>query len=635
MKTFLIDTSASPHALLRPVPVASVTISGFWEQARRLNRSVMLPGQLRLLDETGRVDNLRRAGGLLPEGSFNGWFFNDSDVYKWIEAACWELGSGPVPQLEAEIDRLIEIIIAAQEPDGYIDSYFSDRLSEKRAHLRYTNFDLHEMYCAGHLIQAAVAHAQVTGKTTLLDVAVRLADHLCNTFGPEADGKRYGADGHPEVEMALVELYRLTGQRRYLQQADYFISARGQGRLVKPYGDRDASHWQDHMPYRQFERLYGHAVRAVYLNCGAADLYAETGEPALKTALDRQWQAMTERQMYVHGGLGPRYENEGFGRDYELPNQHGHAETCAAVANVMWNQRMLLLTGEPRYADLVELALYNNVLAGVALDGSGYYYQNPLSDDGGHRRQEWYAVSCCPSNVSRLLASLGGYSYSVDATGVWMHQYAAGRADLPLPDGRVIAVAQQTDYPWNGRIEITTATAGHYAVHLRLPGWCEAGWSLTLNDVALDFSLVNGYLRIEREWTPGDRLTLDLPMPVRRVETRPEVAENLGRVALFRGPLLYCLETADHAGLDVRRLILPGEAVLTPEWQPDLLGGVITLSGTARLRFEDENWGHQLYRVRSKPAESKDRPVAIRAVPYYAWANRAPGPMTVWLRYVD
>ncbi len=627
----VVDTRHSPHARLRPVPVDAVRLTDrFWAPRQELNRRVMIPAQYRLCEETGRFDNLRKAAGLLP-GESEGWYFNDTDVYKWLEAASWSLAWGPDPAVEAQMDAAIALVAAAQQSDGYLDSYFTG----KRAGLRFTNFDLHELYCAGHLFQAAIAHRRVTGKTSLLAVAARLADHLCAYFGPHARHNAFDADGHPEVEMALVELYRLTGERRYLDLAAFFIGARGQKRMYKPIGFREPDYFQDHVPFRQLQRLEGHSVRAVYLNCGAADLYAETGEAALDAALERMWASMVQRQMYVHGGLGSRYETEGFGRDFELPNQRAHAETCASVANLMWNWRMFLLKGQARFVDLIERALFNGALAGVSLDGLEYYYQNPLSDDGCHRRERWFEVACCPANLARTLASLPGYVYSVSDEGLWVNLYVANRAEIPLPDGRNVSIEQQCDYPWSGEIDLHLDTPGKYSLFLRLPGWCTAdqpqSWTLALNGQPCPAQLgAGGYLEIRRDWQAGDELRFSLPMPVRRLVCRPDVAENQGRVALMRGPLLYCVESADHPGLDARSLILPDEAELQPEPRPDLLGGVVALCGPAQIDPADEGWGTELYRP-CAPAGAP-RPVTLTAIPYYTWANRQAGPMQVWLR---
>ncbi len=626
----ITDTTRSSFAVLHPVSIISVNLTDpFWEARRRVNRDVMIPAQFRLCEETGRIDNLRKAAGLIP-GDFEGRFYNDSDVYKLLEATSWSLAGHADPELEARMDGIIEIIAAAQQPDGYLNSYFMG----ERAAQRWTNFDLHEIYCAGHLFQAAVAHYRCTGKTSLLNIAIRLADHICAYFGSEA---HFGVDGHPEIEMALVELYRVTGDRKYLDQVQYFIDVRGYGRLSKPY-DRFASDYhQDNKPFREMDRLYGHSVRAVYLNCGAADLYAETGEQALLDALKRMWHSMVTRQMYAHGGLGSRWENEGFGTDYELPNRHAHAETCASVANVMWNWRMLMLEPGARYADVLELALYNSVLSGVSLDGTAYFYQNPLDDDGAHRRERWFTTACCPANIARTLAELPGYVYSTSHTdsekAIWVHLYAQNDAAIDLADlahPLTVHLNLETEYPWSGAITLRTDTAGDYTLYLRLPGWCREGWSITLNDQSLSAEVTNGhYLRIARSWQAGDQLNLNLPMPAEWIQSHPYVIENQGRVALRRGPLLYCIEGLDNSAVELIELKhLPD---LQPEFIPDLLGGVVALRGQADMHLPEKHWTEALYQplyTTTVPTQ----PTPLTAIPYFAWANRAACSMQVWLK---
>ncbi|MGE5221236.1 MAG: glycoside hydrolase family 127 protein, partial [Omnitrophica WOR_2 bacterium] len=350
-----------------------------------------------------------------------------------------------------------------------------------------------------------------------------------------------------------------------------------------------------------------------------------------RLALERMWTSMVERQMYIHGGLGSRHENEGFGGDYELPNARAYAETCAAVANGMWNWRMLQIEADSRYADLLELALYNNVLAGVSLDGEGYFYQNPLSDDGSHRRQRWFTVACCPGNLARMLASLPGMIYSASVEGVWVHLYAASHASIALPDSRNIRLAQRTDYPWSGEVAFTMETPGRYSLFLRLPGWCGQDWSADANGEPVPARIDKGYLRIERDWQAGDRVSLKMPMKARQVECAPQVVENQGRVALMYGPLLYCFEGADHPGLDVRRLLLAPQD-FTARFHPDLLGGVVALHGQAVLRENEADWDTRLYRPRLETSQAQRRTVPATAIPYYAWANRAPGEMQVWVR---
>jgi DUF1680 family protein len=392
------------------------------------------------------------------------------------------------------------------------------------------------------------------------------------------------------------------------------------------------------MPFRELERVVGHAVRMVYLTCGAADLYAETGEPALWAALERLWRNMAERHTFVTGGIGARYEGEAFGADWELPNDRAYAETCAAIGSVMWNWRMLAQSGEARFADALETALYNGVLSGLSLDGQSYFYQNPLADSGSHRRQPWFGCACCPPNIARLLASLPGYFYSTSTEGIWAHLYAAGTAALTSPEGAAVRLTQRTRYPWDGdvQIEVEAGAEQLFSFFLRVPAWGE-GAQVWVNDQEVTPGPQPGrYLELRRVWRAGDIVRLSLPMAVRRIESHPYLANNHGRVALMRGPLVYCVEGVDHPGIDLRDLALPA-AALEARFEPGLLGGVVTLSGQG-VTDPPDGWESRLYREAGSGAEQHvapetgGAPAALRAVPYYAWANREPGAMQVWLR---
>jgi uncharacterized protein len=631
----VVETSKSRYSRLRPLPLNDVRLlDGFLEPRRRVNRETTLPSQYDRLEQTGRLDNFRRAAGKI-DAPFSGVYFNDSDVYKWLEAAAWTLASDP--DLEQMVNVAIGEIEDAQRPDGYLNTYFTfEKASERWTDLTHK----HELYCAGHLIQAAVAHHRATGSERLLNVARRFADHICNTFGPEEEGKRPGTDGHEEIEMALVELYRETGDRKYLDQAMFFVDVRGHGLLgERTYhgvhglpGGRE--YYQDHRPLREMDEMVGHAVRAVYLNAGAADLYAETGDPTLLEALERLWHNLTTRRMYVSGGIGSRYEDEAFGEDYELPNARAYTETCAAIGSVMWNWRMLAIDGNARYADLLEHTLYNAALPGLSLDGQSYFYQNPLSDSGAHRRSRWFGVACCPPNVARFLASLPGYFYGVSDDGVWVHLYTEGTAEVRLDEDRTVGLRQRTRYPWDGDVEIEVDGESDFSLMLRIPAWCEEGAAIEINGDPLDgLASPGSYVEIRRAWRPGDKVRLALPMPVRCVECHPYVAENAGRVALMRGPLLYCVEQVDNPGLDLRDIVLPAEAKFSVRSRPDLLGGVSVLETLADIIPPDEGWGERLYRrARPRADEPQDTTAEVTAIPYYAWANRDPGPMRVWLR---
>ena len=625
----VVDTSRSRHARLRPLSLTDVRLSdGFWEPRRRINREKTLPSQFEHIEETGRLDNFRRASGKI-DAPFRGLYFNDSDVYKWLEASSWSLAEGPDPELTRMIDIAITEIEDAQQTDGYLNTYFTfERASE-----RWTDFDLHEMYCAGHLFQAAVAHFYATGSERLLGVAVRFADHICDVFGQDEQGKRVAVDGHEEIEMALVELFRATGNRRYLEQAQFFVDARGHGFLGRPYGLHEPSYSQDHEPLREQSETVGHAVRAMYLYCGAADVYAEIGDGALLAALQNLWRNMTTRRMYVSGGIGSRYEGEAFGDDFELPNDRAYAETCAAIGSVMWNWRMLMLGGDARYADLIEHTLYNAVLPGVSPEGGHYFYQNPLADEGKHRRQPWFGCACCPPNVARLLASLPGYFYGASEDAVWVHLYAEGAATVELDRNRVVRLRQRTGYPWEGGIEVTVDGDGEFAMMLRIPSWCEEDASVQVNGEPLGEEVSPGtYLQIRRVWRPGDTVSLNLPMPVRRVECHPYVSENEGRVALMRGPILYCAEQTDNPDIDLHILMLANEDPST-RFEPDLLGGVVVLDVGAQIVEPDDGWEGRLYRnVHRRGRNVKPGATKLTAVPYFAWANREPGSMRVWLK---
>jgi uncharacterized protein len=633
----VVDTSASVHAPLRSLPLDAVRLSDdFWEPRRRVNRDVTLLSQFAHLEQTGRLDNFRRAAGKI-DVPFRGVYFNDSDVYKWLEAASWSLATDPDAELERMVDVAITEVADAQRPDGYLNTYFTFQ----RADERWTDLThKHELYCAGHLIQAAVAHFAATGSESLLEVAVRFADHICDIFGPEEEGKRPAVDGHEEIEMAMVELARRTGESKYLEQARFFVDARGYGLLGgRAYhtehglaGGRE--YHQDHKPFREMDEVVGHAVRALYLNAGAADLYAETGDAELLAALERLWRNMTTKRMYVSGGLGSRYEDEAFGGDYELPNERAYTETCAAIASVMWNWRMLIISGDARYADLMEHTLYNAVLPGLSLDGRHYFYQNPLADDGTHRRQPWFGCACCPPNVARLLASLPAYFYSVSEDAVWVHLYAEGAATVDLDGGRTVRLTQRTGYPWDGEVQISVEGEGDFTLLLRVPSWCELGCILTVNGEAIDASTAPGsYAEIRRTWRVNDTVHLSFPMPVRMVGCHPYVAENAGRVARMRGPLLYCVEQTDNPGLDPRDLILPAAPEPSASFDPELLDGVVALTIPAEILAPDDAWETRLYRtVPDDPDNRRAEASEVTAVPYYAWANREPGAMRVWLR---
>ncbi len=604
-----------PYAKFEPVPFTKVRLTDdFWAPRIETNTSVSLPHQIRMCEETGRLRNFERGAGKL-DGEFEGLFFNDSDVYKVLEGACYcyqiETDEARRAGIKADMDRLVDLIVAAQGEDGYLNNFITLMEPDKRwADLP----NKHELYCAGNLIEAGVAHYNATGERKLLDAAIRFADLIDGTFGPD---KRYGVPGHEEIALALVKLADLTGEERYRRLAQYFVDARGKS---------GAEYCQDHKPVREQDVVVGHAVRAMYLYCGVCDLVATSGDTALLDASRRVWHDLVDRKMYVTAGVGPSAHNEGFTTPYDLPNDSAYAETCAAIGLAFWAKRMLEVEGDSQYADVLERVLYNGFLSGVSLSGDHYFYVNPLASRGRHHRTPWFTCACCPPNVLRLLPTVGGYLYSVKRDTVWTHLYAGSEAEVETSAG-VVRIVQATNYPWDGNIAITLTPADGTPVELelalRVPGWCR-GFACSVNGEKLDAAPgEDGYLRIRRLWN-DDTVTLALEMPARRVEAAPPVEADRGRVALMRGPLVYCLEEADNRG-GVRDIYLPREEPIAAEFRPDLLGGVTVLTATAR-RVQDPGWSGELYRD-APPVV----PAPIVAIPYCDWDNREPGEMVVWL----
>jgi DUF1680 family protein len=593
-------------AKLSAVPFTAVKLhDAFWAPRLATNREKSLPHTLQWCEQTGRIDNFVKAAGQ-KEGSFRGLVFNDSDVYKVLEGASYALAEQPDPALEKQVDAVIAKIAAAQQKDGYLDTYFTLVEPGKR----WTDIrNKHEMYCAGHLFEAAVAHYRATGKRTLLDVAIKLADHLDRTFGPD---KRHEVPGHEEVELALVKLSEACGEPRYFDLAKFMIDIRGdrsqRSKLFGPYH-------QDHLPVRQQREIVGHAVRAMYLYCGVADVAARTGDPALIDAMQHIWQSVAERKMYITGGIGARHAGEAFGDDYELPNESAYCETCAAIGLALWAHRLNLLEGDARYADVLERAAYNGILSGIALDGRHFFYVNPLASDGKHHRQPFFDCACCPTNVVRFVPSIPGYVLATGPDAIYVNLYVAGSAAVSL-SGRTVKLTQETRYPWEGKVKITLAMDEpmQFSLALRIPEWCEAvsarGSSpvVTVNgSLPADMEMRKGYTFLERQWRSGDTVELDLPMEIRRIRAHPSVQADAGRVAVQRGPVVYCFEAVDN-GPHVKDIVLPRDPKFTAEHRPDLLGGVTVVRGVDR----------------------DGRP--ILAVPYYSWDHRAPGEMLVWVR---
>jgi len=627
---------------LTRVPITGVRIEGgFWGPRLETNRRATLPVQYEQLEQTGRLAALEqdwRAGQ--PNQPHQFW---DSDIAKWIEAAAYSLATTPDPALEQRVDRVVTALALAQQDDGYLNSYYTTVDPDQR----WTNLrDMHELYCAGHLMEAAVAHYEATGKRRLLEVLCGYADHIGARFGKKK-GQGRGYPGHEEIELALMKLYRATGEARYLDLAKFFVDERGRqphyfDQEAAARGDDPATYWaqtyaycQAHAPVREQKEVVGHAVRATYLYSGMADVAMETGDGTLLAALRRLWKNLAERRMYITGGIGPTARNEGFTFNYDLPNESAYAETCAAIGLVFWAHRMLQLDPDARYADVMERALYNGVLSGVSQDGKAFFYANPLAvfpkeiegapSHLAATRQPWFGCACCPPNVARLLASFGQYVYAMRGRELWVHLYAAGSVACRF-NGVSVVLHQKTDYPWNGEVRFTVEPdkPAAFTLALRIPGWCR-GAKLRVNGKPAGLKAVTrkGYARIKRQWQPGDALDLTLPMPVQRVRAHANVRANLGRVALQRGPLVYCLEEADNGpGLD--RIVLPDSAALRTV-RKDILGGIVVLTAPARKVAAD---GGALYRT----DQPKARPHRITAVPYCLWNNRKPGEMLVWIR---
>jgi DUF1680 family protein len=588
------------HRQLSAVPFTAVKVRDeFWAPRIRTNREKSLPHNFKWCEQTGRFSNFAKAGGLI-DGKFEGIYFNDSDVYKVLEGAAYSLADHPGPQLDKMVDDVVAKIAAAQQENGYLNSYYTLVEPDKK----WTNCAVrHELYCAGHLIEGAVAHHRATGKRTLLDVAVKFADRIDQIFGP---GKRYDVPGHEELELALVKLYELTGDQRYFDLAKFFIDVRGdEQKRPKLYGE----YCQDHVPVRQQSEIVGHAVRAMYLYSGVADVAGYTGDQGYVDAMRRLWESVVLRKMYITGGIGVQGHGEGFSGDYRLPNAAAYCETCAAIGMALWNHRLNLMHADAKYADVVERAMYNGILSGIDLGGEKYFYVNPLASSGGHHRQPFFGCACCPTNVVRFVPSVPGYVYAVGEAGIFVNLYVAGTAKIPLGDG-IVEIVQQTRYPWDGNVKLTLRLAqpAEFAVHFRHPTWCdEVGFSVNGKSGEDKLGRRNGYASLTRRWKTGDEIQVDLPMKIRRIEAHPAVEANRGRVAIQRGPIVYCFEAVDNDG-QAANIMLPHDPKFTAEHRPDLLGGVTVIRGVDRS-------GRQ-----------------ILGIPYYAWDHREPGEMIVWVR---
>jgi len=620
-----------PDAPVKEVAFTQVHIDdSFWAPRIETNRKVSIPSAFNECEKNGRFDNFAIAGGL-KKGEHRGDFsFDDTDPYKIIEGASYSLAVEYDKQLDNYLDSVINLIAAAQEPDGYLTTCVTNkctRLSGWWGTHRWEKINSHELYNSGHLYEAAVAHYLATGKRSLLDVAIKNADLVCKTFG-YGEGQIQYPSGHPIIEMALAKLYKVTGDKKYLDEAKYFVEETGRlsnGRKPSPYS-------QDHQPILEQEEIVGHAVRAGYLYSGVADVASLTNDSAYFNALTRILDNMASKKLYITGGIGSRAQGEGFGPNYELNNHTAYCETCASIANVYWNYRMFLATGDAKYADVYERALYNGVPSGVSLSGDKFFYDNPLESMGQHERQPWFGCACCPGNVTRFMASVPQYMYATQGDDVLVNLYIQSTADIKT-DGNSVKLRQTTDFPWNGAVsmDVDPETEGEFALRLRIPGWAQdapvptdlysyvekpsAKYELKVNGEKVNAMTGDGYATVKRVWKKGDKVELTLPMDVKRVKANDNVDDDKGKLAIQRGPLMYCFEGQDQKDSLVLDKYIPTDVKFAEKFEPQLLNGVMTLSVTGKKLL----------------ADNKLEDVTLTAIPYCTWNNRGADQMAVWM----
>lgn len=619
-----------PDAPIQEVPFTQVHIEDqFWSPRIETNRTVSISSAFKECEKNGRFDNFALAAGMI-QGEHQGDFsFDDTDPYKVIEGASYSLAVKYDPKLDHYLDSVITIIAAAQEPDGYLTTCVTNkctRLSGWWGSSHWEKINSHELYNSGHLYEAAVAHYRATGKRTLLDVAIKNADLVCQVFGPN-EGQKHVPSGHPIIEMTLAKLYKVTGDEKYLNMAKYFVEETGRG----TDGHRLNAYSQDHKPILQQDEIVGHAVRAGYLYSGVADVAALTHDTAYFHALTRLWKNLVSKKLFITGGMGSRPQGEGFGPNYELNNHTNYCETCASIANVYWNYRMFLATGEAKYMDVLERALYNGVISGVSLNGDKFFYDNPLESMGEHERQRWFGCACCPGNVTRFMASVSNYVYATQGNDIYVNLYIQGKSEMKTTDNQVQLV-QTTGYPWEGKvsIQVKPEKESEFAVRLRIPGWLQSTpvasdlyayttpaekYTLKVNGSTIKPAEGDGYATIVRTWKPDDVIELELPMEVRRIKANDQVEDDRGMLAMERGPIVYCLEGIDQPDSVVFNKFIPADAKIGATFDANLLKGVMVLSGTAKEVAQD--------------GSIKDVP--FKAVPYSTWNNRGAGQMEVWV----
>ena len=594
------DIKEQPLKMIEQIDFSHVKINdNFWSPRLSKHVSATLPVCIdQIENQTGRIRNFENAAK--GEGEHSGIFFDDSDVYKALEGMAYSLINNPDPELEKKADEWIDKFAAAQQPDGYINTFYTLTGLDKR----WTNMDKHEMYCAGHMIEAGVAYYQATGKRKLLDVCIRMTDHMMSQFGP---GKRHWVPGHEEIELALVKLYQTTQEQKYLDFAYWLLEERGHGHgTMGDEGKWDPVYYQDIVPVRRLTDISGHAVRCMYLYCGMADVAALKNDTGYIAAIDRLWDDVVHRNMYITGGIGSSRDNEGFTEDYDLPNLDAYCETCASVGMVLWNQRMNQLTGDSKYIDVLERSLYNGALAGISLGGDRFFYVNPLESKGDHHRQEWYGCACCPSQLSRFLPSIGNYIYASSDDALWVNLYIGNTGQIRIGETDIL-LTQETDYPWDGSVKLTISTSQplEKEIRLRIPNWCKT-YDLSINGKRINVSEEKGYAVI-KDWKSQDVIALDMDMPVEIVAADPHVKENFGKRVIQRGPLVYCMEEIDNPEY-FDQIQLSPSTIFETAFVSDILNGIKTIKTNGRAQ-------------------------SATFIPYYAWDNRKAGKMRVWIPY--
>ncbi len=632
--TLGLDAKGTKDYPIKAVPFNKVHVKdSFWSPRMETNRNVTLWHVFQQCAKTGRYDNFAIAAGL-KKGKYTGYQFNDSDVYKAIEGAAYILETQYDPRLDHYLDSLIAIIAAAQEPDGYLYTprkLITAEYQPPGGKERWIGEKdgSHELYCAGHLYEAAVAHYIATGKRNLLDIAIKNAELICTTFGPNG---RHEVPGHQVIEMGLAKLYRITGDERYLKTAQFFLDERGNAKGHELMGD----YAQDDRPVLAQDSAEGHSVRAAYMYSGMADVAALTGDNSYVTALDKIWNDVVSTKLYITGGIGASGGNEGFSHPYELPNSSAYCETCASIADALWNYRMFLTHGDGKYIDIVERTIYNSFLSGISMSGDLFFYPNPLESFHGARRSEWFGCACCPPNVLRFIPSIAGYIYAQDGKELFVNLFIGGQTDVNI-GARVVHVKQETGYPWTGVVKLTIDpdTQGEFGVKVRIPGWAQnrpvpsdlyryenkarGTFVLKVNGKPYAMKIQNNFTEIRRVWAKGDVVEIELPMELHHVVASPMLINDKDRVAIERGPLVYCLEGVDAKDHRVTDLVLANSSKLTTSFKSDLLNGIQVIEGTATPTQRTLDG-----KLVSGPPES------FLAIPYYAWAHRGRSEMTVW-----